>query len=290
MKNVNFTYYTRFIEMLARDGAEATAVYAKNLGFSSVEVLETMGAGHPTVIADTKTAAEVRRVFDAHGITFACYSVGGDVYRNPAAEEVLAQHAEIAAALGCPYLHHTLLCRLTMDAQAPAADDVLETVAAAAVRVAQYAKPLGVTCIYEDQGMYANGIEAFGRFYREVHRVCENTGVCGDFGNILFVDEDPAAFLAAFADQIRHVHVKDYLRKTFSGTVPGGGWYPTLHGNYLRDTTVGAGIIDMQACMRVLHDAGYTGAYALELCHPEPFEQGVGIAMDYLARISASFA
>ncbi len=283
---MNYTFYTQFIEMLARDGAQKTAEYAKSLGFSSVEVLESIGAGYPRVIPDRKTAEEVKRVFDAHGIAVACYSVGCDVYGNPAAEDALVYHAEIAAALGCPFLHHTLKTGLKMADDAPAADAVLEEITAAAIRIADRAKPLGVTCLYEDQGMYANGIANFGRFYREVHRVCDNTGVCGDFGNILFVDEDPAAFLSAFARDIRHVHVKDYLRKSFTDLVPTGGWYPTKHGQYLRDTTVGAGIIDIPACMKVLHDVGYNGAYALELCHPEPFEDGVRIAMRYLDAIA----
>ncbi|MBR5871488.1 MAG: sugar phosphate isomerase/epimerase [Clostridia bacterium] len=287
---MNYTFYTEFIEMLGRDGAQKTAEYAKKMGFSSVEVLETVGEGHPRVIPDGNTAADVKRVFDEYGITVACYSVGCDVYRRPEAEDVLVRHAEIAAALGCPYLHHTLKTGLRMEPDAPAADEVLAHVAAAAIRVADRAKPLGVTCLYEDQGMYANGIENFGRFYREVHRVCDNTGVCGDFGNILFVDEDPVQFLSAFASDIRHVHVKDYLRKNFADAVPTGGWYPTKHGQYLRDTTVGAGIIDIPACMKVLHDAGYNGAYALELCHPEPFDGGVRVAMQYLDAIVSRFS
>lgn len=285
---MNYTFYTQFIEMLARDGAQKTAEYAKALGFSSVEVLESIGVGHPHAIPDVRAAEEVGRIFDGYGLSVACYSVGCDVYGNPGAEDALVYHAEIAAALGCPYLHHTLKTGLSMHAASPAVDAVLEEITAAAIRIADRAKAFGVTCLYEDQGMYANGIANFGRFYREVHRVCENTGVCGDFGNILFVDEDPAQFLSAFAGDIRHVHVKDYLRKSFTGTVPTGGWYPTKHGQYLRDTTVGAGIIDIPACMKVLHDAGYNGAYALELCHPEPFEGGVKIAMQYLDAVRAA--
>lgn len=286
---MNYTFYTNFIEMLARDGAEKTAAYARDHGFSSVEVLESTGEGHPHTVPDVRTAQEVRRIFEAYGLSVACYSVGCDVYQNPAAEEVLVRHAEIAGALGCPYLHHTLKTGLSMGDAPPSYDEVLSDVTAAAIRVANRSADFGVTCLYEDQGMYVNGIENFGRFYREVHRMAPNTGVCGDFGNILFVDEDPAAFLSVFAADILHVHVKDYLRKSFDSIVPGGGWYPTKHGRYLRDTTVGAGIIDIPACMKVLHKAGYSGAYALELCHPEPFEYGVWTAMQYLDHIAESF-
>lgn len=285
---MNYTFYTNFIEMLARDGAEKTAAYARELGFSSVEVLESAGEDHPRTVPDVKTAKEVRQVFEAYGLHVACYSVGCDVYRNPSAEDVLVRHAAVASALGCPFLHHTLKTGLALKKDSPAADEVLTDITAAAIRVADRAADYGITCLYEDQGMYANGIDNFGRFYREVRRMAANTGVCGDFGNILFVDEEPAAFLAAFAADIRHVHVKDYLRKTFDGQVPDGGWYPTLKGQYLRDTTVGAGVIDIPACMKVLHDVGYQGAYALELCHPEPFAYGVSVAMRYLDEIKKS--
>lgn len=284
---MNYSFYTRFAEMLTHDGAQKTAEYACTMGFTSVEMLD--GNGRTPVIPDTQTAEDIRRVFAEYDLSFACYSVGCDVYNNPVAEDALVRHAEIAAALGCPYLHHTLKTGLTIKEGDPSVDTVLDEVTAAAIRIADRAKPFGVTCIYEDQGMYANGTANFGRFYREVHRVCDNTGVCGDFGNILFVDEDPAAFLTAFASDIRHVHVKDYLRKSFADAVPTGGWYPTKHGQYLRDTTVGAGIIDIPVCMKILRDAGYNGAYALELCHPEPFDDGVRIAMRYLDAIANNF-
>ena len=109
---MNYTFYTNFIEMLARDGAEKTAAYARDHGFSSVEVLESTGEGHPHTVPDVRTAQEVRRIFEAYGLSVACYSVGCDVYQNPAAEEVLVRHAEIAGALGCPDLHHTLKSHL----------------------------------------------------------------------------------------------------------------------------------------------------------------------------------
>ena len=38
----------------------------------------------------------------------------------------------------------------------------------AAAEVADYAKPLGVKCIYEDQGLFANGVDGFGAFYRQM--------------------------------------------------------------------------------------------------------------------------
>ncbi|MBQ8577406.1 MAG: TIM barrel protein [Clostridia bacterium] len=299
----NYTFYTRFNPMLAEKGAAATAEYCVKMGFSSVEVLESTGAGHPTAIPDTKAAKDVRRILGDAGLNVACYSVGTNVVRVDRAQNAvtpdtfavssLKKQAEIAAALGCPYLHHTLFTALSMPDNPPETKPMLDACAAAAADIAAYAKPLGVTCIYEDQGMYVNGIENFGYFYREVKRVSDNVGVCGDVGNILFVDEDPVSFFAAFADEIRHVHIKDYLHKktpvsTGNPSVsPGMYWLPTKGGAWLRDTMTGSGCIDFAGCTEILKKASYRGAYALELCHPEPHDPGVEQSMALLDRLLA---
>jgi len=283
---MNFTFYNGFKERLRDYGIRDAAEYAQRMGFSSIEMLELLKPDHVNTISDTKEAESIRRVLNEYGLTTACYSVGCDVYKSPENVEALCRHAELAAAMGSPYLHHTLKFAVKASDNPPPFDEVIENITEAAIKVANFAKPLGVTCIYEDQGLYANGVENFGRVFNEVHRVCDNTGVCGDFGNILFVDEKPEDFLTAFAPHIKHVHVKDYLSKDFDGAVPSNGWYKTKGGRYLRDTTVGAGIIDIPACMKIIKDAGYNGPISLELCHPEPYDDGVVTAMKYLDEIA----
>ncbi len=281
---MQFTMYSRFIPTLAKLGAAATADYAANLGFSSVEVLETTSPGHPSVIPDRETAENIRKIFAERGLTVACYSVGTCLYRSPEAEESLKYQAEIAAALGCPFLHHTLLPWLKRTGDLPSFDEALEITADAAARVAKYAEPLGVTCLYEDQGLYANGVTGFGAFYREIKNRTANVGVCGDVGNVLFVDESPVPFFREFIGEIRHVHIKDYLYKTKTPVSPGMYWLETGGGNWVRDTMIGHGDLDIAGCMEILKNAGYTGALAFENEHPEPYEAGVKQGMDCLKR------
>lgn len=281
---MQFTMYSRFNPTLAKLGADATADYAANLGFSSVEVLETTSPGHPSVIPDRETAKNVRQIFNERGLTVACYSVGTCIYRSPEAEESLKYQAEIAAELGSPFLHHTLIPWLKKPENAPSFDEALENAADAAARIAEYAAPFGVTCLYEDQGLYANGVDGFGRFYREIKNRTNNVGVCGDVGNVLFVDESPVPFFREFISEIRHVHIKDYLYKTDTPVSPGMYWLETGHGNWVRDTMIGHGDLDIAGCMKILKDAGYTGALAFENEHPEPYEAGVRQGMDYLKR------
>ncbi|MBR6789554.1 MAG: sugar phosphate isomerase/epimerase [Oscillospiraceae bacterium] len=279
---MKFTFYTNFTEMVKEKGIEAAAEYAEKMGFSSVEILEM---DRPTLFSSLDEAKKAREVLAAHGLTMACYSVGITLYNAPEMEEALMRHAEFAAALGSPFLHHTLILSLAMKEGMPSFEDGIAYVTDAAERVANYAKTLGITCIYEDQGMYANGIEGFGAFYNELKRRCDNVGVCGDVGNSYFVDVESDAFFEAFADDIVHVHIKDYIRK-FGDTAPGSDWYRTRGGNWLRDTTVGSGCVNFPAIMATLKRIGYTGPLALELCHPEPFDYGVKQAMDYLSRLA----
>ena len=280
---MHFTMYVNFIELLAELGPEATAKKAKEMGFGSVEVLESTAPGHPAVIPDVTTAQWVREIFEAEELHFACYSVGTNLFRAPENEAALCRHAEIACALGAPYLHHTVLPGLQLDENSPAYDVAIAEAADAAERVANYAATLGLTCIYEDQGMYVNGIEGFGGFLAEMKRRCANVGVCADMGNIMFADETPAPFFEAFKDDIKHVHFKDYLWKEGPES-PGRYWMRTKGGHWVRPTLVGDGVIDLKSCIDVLKRIGYDGALAYEADHPEPYEEGVKQAMAHLRR------
>ena len=274
---MKFAMYSRFIPTLARLGTEKTADELLRLGLTHAEVLEVTGRTTARVIDDTKTAEALKKTFASRGLGFACYSVGTTLWQNPEAEKELVYHAELAAALGSPYLHHTLLSWLRLPECPPGREEALQFASEAAIRVARAAKPLGITCIYEDQGLYANGVEGFGTFYREVKRVCDNVGVCGDMGNTLFAGEEPEDFFRAYAGDIKHVHVKDYIRK-HSPEQPGKYWIPVeggKNGNWVRDTLVGDGTVNISACMDVLRSVGYDGVFALELEHPEPFEEGI---------------
>lgn len=277
---MQFTFYNRFKEMAKQDGVKVAARYAIDHGFSSVEVSESFGS--VPLFSDTTAATEAKKILAEHGLTAACYSAGIIVYQNPDAVAYLKKQVELVAALGCPYFHHTLLLWLSPTPGMPAFDEGIDCAVEVASTVANYAKTLGVRCIYEDQGLFANGVDGFGAFYHKLKQCCDNVGVCGDMGNTLFVDEKPENFFAAYANDICHVHVKDYLIRTFKNA-PSSRWYPTHGGNFLRDTMVGDGNVDIAACVQILQKVGYTGSYALELCHPEPFDMGVAQAMAVLS-------
>jgi len=276
---MNFALYAGFEHMLAEKGVEATIAFAKQYGYSSVEFLRAAYGNTYSEAGSPEAAKALRKTLHGAGLTTACYSVYSNVKR-PQTKQGLLDHLEIAAELESPFLHYTLLT--AMDSPHPA--DYSESVKLAvdvSVAVANRAKELGITCIYEDQGFYVNGVEGFGGFYNTLKQTCSNVGICMDVGNILFVDEKPEVFLEAYKNDVVHVHIKDYLRKR-APSAPGRSWLRTANGNWLRDTVVGDGVIDHAAYMRILNAIGYKGAFALENGHPEPFEAGVEQAMGLL--------
>lgn len=252
-------------------------------------------------VPDVETAKKAKLTFDKYGLKVACHSACVNLWNDVrktgaimecglsteelsrAEEQFLMKQIEVAAVLEAPYVHHTLLPWLTLPSDAPEYEDAIETAVEAAVRVADYAATFGITCIYEDQGYYVNGVEGFDGFYSKVKARCKNVGICGDLGNILFVNETPEAFLEANMKDICHVHIKDYLWKK-AKVSPGIYWYKAKEDSWLRDTMIGNGVVDFEACMKLLKDAGYNGYFSLENAHPEPYEVGVQQGMEYLKR------
>ncbi len=264
-----YAIYDPFTDLVRARGVEEAALYARKHGFRAVEFLGTL---YPPV-PDVAAAREARRILEDHGLTVACYSVGTTLYRAPAEEDKLLRHAEIAAALGSPFLHHTLVATLRPLPDEPSFDEVLADILPRAERVARFSAGLGLTCLYEEQGFYVNGIKHFSRFFGEMKRRCANVGVCGDWGNILFADERPEEFLRAFAGDIRHVHVKDYRVSVPTEVVDARALRSRTEA-VLTDVPLGEGVVDAAACLSILREAGYNGALALEIGarFPDAFE------------------
>ncbi len=278
---MHYTMFSGFNAYAAQNGFENACRYAASLGFSGVEVQHSRCPDIFFSVNDAKAAASLLR---RYALDASCYSVSACLYRDPDAETLVCRHIEYAAALGAPYVHHTLIPWLILPENAPSFADAISVITDAAERIANFARPLGITVIYEDQGLYVNGVQGFGAFYREIHRRCPNTGVCGDMGNSLFVDEGAEHFFHAYRDHLRHVHVKDYRRLSVCPE-RSDGWRITRGGNYLYETVVGQGVVHVDACMQVLRQIGYTGSVGLELGHPGSYEEGVHAAMTLCDRL-----
>ena len=259
------TNYVLFQNDLNSRGLEYATEHTLALGFNAVEFL--VGVPHKsTVIPDPEAAARAKEYLDAHGLAVACYSLGAKLYdpeNGEEAERAFMAHAEIAAALGTKYLHHTFFGPLNRPENAPSYEEVLHNVLAPTTRIANYCATRGITCIYEPQGVYINGIAGLGGLLNEMKKRCRNVGVCGDVGNSFYVDTAPEEIFDHFAADIRHVHLKNYFYRDTAD--PGDRkWRRNDSGKFLCRTPLYEGDIDISHCLRRLKECGYDGAYAME--------------------------
>ena len=241
--------------------------YAKRLGVSAIEPYPCAELAVP----DVSAARAVRRYADERGLAVSCFSTGACLTGRKAASEIerLKRYADVCAALGSPYLHHTLIPGLNPAQTIADFDAEIAEAARNAREVYDYAEKRGVACVYEDQGFCINGVVNFERFLRELERPA---GIVADLGNILFVGETPEAFVGRFAGRIVHVHVKDYLFKDGGGDDPGEGWYRTRSGDFLRGTVIGHGVIAFGKVFRRLAESGYDGCFSMEFDGLEDME------------------
>ena len=233
--------------------------YAKKLGIEAIEPYPSRELANPNVEAAKRLTGYAQE----QGIGICCFSMAADIVSGDrkAAVEKLKRYADVAAALGSPYLHHTLYPALGFAENGFTFKEALRYAVEGVREIYDYAEQLGVKCLYEDQGFYFNGVQRFDDFLGEVNR---DVGVVADLGNILFAGEQPEAFVARFAPFVRHVHVKDYLRKDSRWPSPGEGWYIARDGGYLRGTVPGHGTVNFQRVFSILQAVGYDGFFSLE--------------------------
>ena len=182
--------------------------------------------------------------------------------------DILCRCADYAHILGSPYLHHTLLPGRILDEKPQVVlDRLLPELLSRAGTVADYARALGLMTLYEPQGYYVNAPDGFARFYEQMKRRGHFVGVCGDVGNPWYADSDPVDFFARYADEVRHVHIKDVFltdREPDRSGRPSRPWDRTAGSRFVTEAPLGQGRVDIDACMAHLHRVGYRGAYALE--------------------------
>ena len=268
---MKYALYTHFDSILMREGAEAVCRYAADRGFSGVEHLEDISPCGKMSVPTMEDAKELRKTLDKYGLDMACLSIAANVWTNKSEVENLKKQAEFAAALGSPFLHHTCLPWLKTGEDAPSAEEGFECAVKAAVEVSQYAARFGLNTLYEEQGLYLNGCEGFGKFLYEVRRLCPSVGVCGDMGNIRFVTETPEAFFEQFKGDIRHVHVKAYQTHTEK---PASDFlcYELRDGSWIEEVSPVLCPETMKNLMGLLKEASYNGYYALELSRWDDFD------------------
>jgi len=241
--NPNITNYYQLID------------YAVERNISSIEGFAHLGLEKP----DTEEARRIREYADKKGVTFCCFSVGavvaGDNRRNEI--ERVKRFVDVAHVLGSPFIHHTITPGYTPAEHTPGEVENIFNEAIASLReIYDYAAPLGIRAVYEEQSLLFNGIKGFERLFEAIDR---DIGVVADLGNIYQLNETICPFIERFRDKIVHVHVKDI------GYFDEATAYRAFNGRYMRELTeLGTGVVDLTGALRLLKQYGYNGQFSIE--------------------------
>ncbi len=249
---------------------------AREDGFDAVEPYEVRDIWDDETGLDT--AKRAKEKLEEYGMTCSCLSRGISMLSVDDPVKALKKAVDVAHAMGSPYLHHTMQLALSHKGL-PIYQDVEPTFVEVSREIAYYAGEKGMECIYEDQGYLINTPERLDSLITKIG--LPNVGVCLDVGNSLFYDISAEEYAGKFEKMIKHVHVKDYIRKS---TYPGraNGWYRTIQGDYLYSCPIGHGVVDFEKIMTVLMRNGYNGYYSLEGCGMSNVDEGVKLCLDNL--------
>lgn len=230
---------------------------AAEFGVSTVECLSCFEFETP----DPEIARSLRDYADSKNVKFSCLSVHCNLAGENAAAAIarVKAYADVAAILGSPYLHHTIVCEdRDPEKVLPYREKYFEQGVRAVREIYDHAAAKGIRTIYENQGYLFNGVEGFGRFLKEVER---DVGVIADFGNSVQMGETIMDFVKAFAPRICHAHLKDVI---LTDDDPTGTGLKTLDGRYKHEVRLGTGEVPFGEAVAVLREVGYQGYYTVE--------------------------
>ena len=264
MKEKRISIFAGFTELINEIGPKEAARQVKDCGFDAAELI--YNAQVHGNIPSVNQANEYKNIFESEGLSISCVSCCATIVKEDSPGEVnqevvnrLCECVDFAHAVGSPLLHHTLYFSIANSVNAKY-EDVIEATVRGAKAVADYAKEFGITIRYEPQGRIFNGTNGFISFYRAIHKISDNTGVCLDVGNTYWVDEEPYELLEERRRDVKLVHLKDYTLG--ANDTP----YKTSGGTPIKEVPTGHGIIDFERIIHTLDESGYDGYWSMEDC------------------------
>ena len=240
--------------------------------------VELMNFSDELKTPDMKVAKEIGALAKSNGLALPCFSCGVNFAKDTADNlERIKRYADICSELEIPYLHHTLILSFDRSIIGDRLPELMDIAVECALEINDYAAKKGVQTVVEDQGFVVNGVTRYGEFMK---RTDGKIGVLLDFGNIMFVDEKPEDFYAAFPD-VKQIHIKDY---TLTDAPVNEKSYKTSKGDYLTDVFFGNGVIAMDKLASALKTNGYDGYYSLE-GQPLNTDSEVDVLLEKIAKV-----
>jgi sugar phosphate isomerase/epimerase len=134
----------------------------------------------------------------------------------------------------------------------------------------------------ENHGYFSQDSSRVEKLINETNH--ENFGALVDIGNFMCADEDPAMAVGNLAKYAKHVHVKDFFKKSGMEIDPGDTWFKSRAGNYLRGAVIGHGDAKVYQCIQILKSSGYDGYYSVEFEGIEDNLVGIELGLKNLKR------
>jgi inosose dehydratase len=212
----------------------------------------------------------LKAVLGRYGLTFVSGWYGAELRRRSVAEEIaaMAAHLNLLKGCGCEVM---VFAETYGTVQAQRGTPVADRPVMAEDEWPGYLERIGEISKYmADQGVRLAFHHHMGTVIekaREVERLLEGTpetvGLLFDTGHLTFAGDDPAAVARRWASRINHVHAKDVRpdvmarvhaeRMSFLDAVVAGVY-----------TVPGDGMIDFEAALRPIAEAGYQGWLIVE--------------------------
>ena len=202
------------------------------------------------------------------------------------------KHAEKAGIALCNYSVLADFCKegeaLEKEIARVCHEKWLPVMAAAAKRVTEHGRKVGVRTLIENHGFFANGCDRVERIIDMVND--DNYGLLLDTGNIVCVDEDASVAASVLAPRTQMVHLKDfYIRTRDPGDAKlfdcAGTWFRSRGGKYLRGSILAQGDLDVYAMLSALKHAGYDGDIVIEFEGLEDAKYASAVGMQNARRI-----
>lgn len=234
---------------------------AAAIGFDAIEFVGLSCGDNDDKISFAHSLAEKA---ESCGIQVAGYTVGADLLRDGEVER-LKREADIAAALGAPFMRHDAAWSAP---EGKSFEELLPELASKCRQVTEYAANYGIHTTVENHGHFVQGSRRVIALCKEVDH--PNFGLLCDIGNFMCVDEASVHAVREVAPYTIYVHAKDFLykdRNTEKESLT-AGYFPTLGGNYLCGSALGDGAVNVSACLNILKEAGYNGFVSLEFEGP----------------------
>lgn len=236
---------------------------AKEMGFDGIEFIDLM----PTDgMSDLEYAAVLRAAAEKAGIEIVAYTIGADFLGEKGWEaeaERLYGQVDVAAALGAKRMRHDATGGFKdNDAKYKSFDSALPILANGCRKVTEYAAKKGIATMVENHGYFCQDSVRVEKLVNEV--ADPNFGLLVDMGNFMCADDEPATAVGRVANYAKHVHAKDFHKKSGNGPDPGDGFFRTRGGDYLRGAVVGHGDVPVYQCVQTLKRSGYDGFISIE--------------------------